>query len=53
MECKDFPLIWKHAENVISQTVQQIALYIALHIAYINFKSPLHPPDLMVNSFSR
>lgn len=52
MECKDF---WfeNMLKNVISQAVQQIALYIALHTAYINFKSPFCPPDLMVDSFSK
>lgn len=34
-------------KNVISHAVQQKMQQIALYIAYINFKSPLHPSDLM------
>lgn len=37
----------------MQETVQQIALYIALYIAYINFKSHLHHPHLMVNAFGK
>lgn len=40
-------------KNVISQAVQQTMQQIALHIAYINFKSPLHPADLMSKSFGK
>lgn len=42
-------------QNIISQIVQKAMLYIALYIAYTNytnFKSPLLPPDLMVNNLT-
>lgn len=40
-------------KNIISQAVQQTIQQIALYIAYINFKSPLHPADLMSKSFGK
>lgn len=47
MKFKHIIKIGDMMKNVISHAVQQKMQQIALYIAYINFKSPLHPADLM------